>query len=93
METEENQVPMELDEDERVGEEASEAETPEDRDVPGEPKTWDSGSEWGEGDTEPEEEEDRYPENEERLKSRRGHAPPVALPSSISPRLRDTLAR
>ena len=75
-------------------------ETAEDVDVPEEPETWDSGSERGDDmEFEPDEEaeEERSdPGDEERLKTRGGHTrpePAVALPSSISPRLRDILAR
>ena len=82
------------------GKSAGVADTEEDVDVPEEPEAWDSGSERGDDmDFEPDEEaeEERSdPGDEERLKTRGGHTrpePPVALPSSISPRLRDILAR
>ena len=75
-------------------------ETAEDVDVPEEPEAWDSGSERGDDmEFEPDEEaeEERSdPGDEERLKTRGGYTrpePTVALPSSISPRLRDILAR
>ena len=58
------------------------------------------GSERGDDlEFEPDEEDEEArsdPGDEERLKTRGGHTrpePPVALPSSISPRLRDILAR
>ena len=82
------------------GKSARAVETVEDVDVPEEPEAWDSGSERGDDmEFEPDEEaeEERSdPGDEERLKTRGGHTrpePPVALPSSISPRLRDILAR
>ena len=62
--------------------------------MPEEPEAWDSGSERGD-DWEPEPGEDEELD-EERMKTRRGHVrpePPLTLPSSISPRLRDILAR
>ena len=75
-------------------------ETAEDVDVPEEPEAWDSGSERGddlEFEPDKEDEEERSdPGDEERLKTMGGNTrpePPVALPSSISPRLRDILAR
>ena len=67
--------------------------------MPEEPEAWDSGSERGDDlKFEPDEDEEvgSDPGDEERLKTRGGHTrpePSVALPSSISPRLRDTLAR
>ena len=82
------------------GESARAVETAEDVDVPEEPEAWDSGSERGDDlEFEPDEEVEEVrsdPGDEERLKTRGGHTrpePPVALPSSISPRLRDILAR
>ena len=67
--------------------------------MPEEPEAWDSGSERGEDlEFEPDEDEEgvQDPGDEERMKTRGGHTrpePPVPLPSSISPRLRDILAR
>ena len=86
----ETEPPGEPERDKRT----STVETPEDCDVPEEPEAWDSGSERGD-DWEPEPDEDEEGD-EERTKTRRGHVrpePPVTLPSSISPRLRDILAR
>ena len=67
--------------------------------MPEEPEAWDSGSERGyDLEFEPDEEDEEArsdPGDEERLKTRGGHTrpePTVALPSSISPRLRDILA-
>ena len=69
-------------------------------DVPEEPEAWESGSERGddlEFEPDAEAEEARSdPGDEERLKTRGGHTRPEptgVLPSSISPRLRDILAR
>ena len=82
------------------GKSARAVETVEDVDVPEEPDAWDSGSERGDAlEFEPDEEADEArsdPGDEERLKTRGGHTrpePTVALPSSISPRLRDILSR
>ena len=92
----ETEPPGELDRDKR----ASTAETAEDVDVPEEPEAWDSGSERGDDlEFEPDEEAEEArsdPGDEERLQTIGGHTlpePTVALPSSISPRLRDILAR
>ena len=81
-----------------VDKESSAVETSEDRDVPEEPEACDSGSERGDWDAELDEEEEDWhePGDEERTKARGGHVcpePQVTLPSSISPRLRDILAR
>ena len=82
------------------GKSARAVETAEDVDVPEEPEAWDSGSERGDDlEFEPDEEDEEArsdPGDEERLKTRGGHTQPepaVVLPSSISPRLRDILAR
>ena len=73
---------------------ASAVETPEDVDVQEEPDALDSGSERGDyWESEPDEDEEG---DEERMSTRGGHVrpePPLTLPSSISPRLRDILAR
>ena len=90
----ETEPPGESERDKRT----STVETPEGPDVPEEPEVWDSGSERGD-DWEPEPYEDKEgqdPGDEERMKTRGGHVrpePPVTLRSSISPRLRDILAR
>ena len=96
MEVMETEPPGELDTDKR----ASAAETAEDVDVPEEPEAWDSGSERGDDlEFEPDEEaeEARSDQGDEwSLKTRGWHTrpePTVALPSSISPRLRDILSR
>ena len=89
--------PGELDRDERT----RAVETPEDVDVPEEPEACDSGSERGDDlEFEPDEEDEEVrsdPGDEEMLKTRGwGHTRPehpVVLPSSISPMLRDILAR
>ena len=92
----ETEPPVETDGDKKV----STVETPEVVDVPEEPEAWDSGSERGDDlEFEPDEEDEEArsdPGDEERLKTRGGHTrpePTMALPSSISPRLRDILAR
>ena len=86
----ETEPPGESERDKR----ASTVETPEDVDVPEEPEAWDSGSERGDdGEPEPDEDEER---DEERMNTRGWHVrpePPLTLPSSISQRLRDILAR
>ena len=75
-------------------------ETVDDVDVPEEPEAWDSGSERGDDlEFEPDEEAEEARSDtgdEERLNTRGWHPrpePTVALQSSISPRLRDILAR
>ena len=65
-------------------------ETTEDSDVPEEPGAWDSGSEGGDWDPEPDDEEEEGPDqgDEERMKTRGGHVRQelmVTLPSSFSP--------
>ena len=89
----ETEAPRELEMDK----ETSVVETPEDRDVPEEPEVWDSGSERGDWDSEHDEgEEGQGPGDEERMKTTgvQGRPePPAKLPSSISPRLCDILAR
>ena len=65
------------------------------RAIPDEPEVLDSGSKWKEEDS-VENKDDGDPQVEERLKARRGRVhpePPVVLPCSISPRLRDVLAQ
>ena len=92
----ETEPPGEPDRDKSAGA----VETAEDVDVPEEPEAWDSWSKRGDDlDFEPNEEDEEArsdPGDEERLKTRGWHTrpePPVTLPSSISPRLRDILAR
>ena len=91
----ETEPPGEPDRDKRV----STAETPEDVDVPEEPEAWDSGSERSDDlEFEPDEDEEggQDPGDDEMMKTRGGHTrhePTVTLPTSISPRLCDILAR
>ena len=77
---------------------ASAVETPEDVDVPEEPEAWYWSERGDDLEFEPDEDEEgaQDPGDEERMKIRGGHTrpePAVTLPTSISPRLRDILAR
>ena len=63
----ETDTPRELEKDK----ETSLVETPENRDVPEEPESWDSGSERGDRESKPDEEEEgQDPGDEERMNTR-----------------------